>query len=534
MRLTCPNCGAQYEVARDAVPTEGRDVQCSNCGLTWLATPQPESEADTGAAAPSPRSTITPEIAEILRAEAEREAAARRRGGAAEPETAEAAADAPSVPFEADRETDTEQDDPAAVMEAEAGRDLREAGELPDEDDEDDPQAEAPHIAEGTKEGAPDNFDRHLDEVTEALRASDAPDDATPPEAEPRFDPFDEAEDEEEIDFAAVLSASASAAPVPSRIDSRDLWEEDDEIDLTQIAHEDLPDPTPAASRPDEAQERDAEGVDVGEEDDDIGEADASDDPVPDDLMEQGEPGLRDEPVVVRGEALGGPDEDDEDSEHGFERERGYEHEFNDEDGYEDEGDEDDRANEEEEDLADPILMASLSAEDLEEVGASDPHRPDLPLQGDVAHGAFDDEDRENHGDLADTAEAPTPPAPVTAHETARERASMAAASTGAVTRRDLLPDIEEINSSLRSTAMRSGPPRSTENTDVQRGRGFRLGFGTVLLIAVGLALIYGHAGRIGAALPPLEGPLESYAMAVDGLRGRLDTWLRGLLDTIG
>ena len=110
----------------------------------------------------------------------------------------------------------------------------------------------------------------------------------------------------------------------------------------------------------------------------------------------------------------------------------------------------------------------------------------------------------------------------------------MAAASTGAVTRRDLLPDIEEINSSLRSTAMRSGPPRSTENPDVQRGRGFRLGFGTVLLIAVGLALIYGHAGRIGAALPPLEGPLESYAMAGDGLRGRLDTWLRGLLDTIG
>lgn len=35
MRLTCPNCGAQYEVPAEVIPTEGRDVQCSNCGDTW-------------------------------------------------------------------------------------------------------------------------------------------------------------------------------------------------------------------------------------------------------------------------------------------------------------------------------------------------------------------------------------------------------------------------------------------------------------------------------------------------------------------
>lgn len=35
MRLTCPNCGAQYEVPDDVIPDEGRDVQCSNCGDTW-------------------------------------------------------------------------------------------------------------------------------------------------------------------------------------------------------------------------------------------------------------------------------------------------------------------------------------------------------------------------------------------------------------------------------------------------------------------------------------------------------------------
>jgi predicted Zn finger-like uncharacterized protein len=36
MRLTCPNCGAQYEVPDDVIPDEGRDVQCSNCGDTWF------------------------------------------------------------------------------------------------------------------------------------------------------------------------------------------------------------------------------------------------------------------------------------------------------------------------------------------------------------------------------------------------------------------------------------------------------------------------------------------------------------------
>ncbi|KIC16651.1 zinc-ribbon domain-containing protein [Leisingera sp. ANG-DT] len=36
MRLTCPNCAAQYEVPEDVIPPEGRDVQCSNCGQTWF------------------------------------------------------------------------------------------------------------------------------------------------------------------------------------------------------------------------------------------------------------------------------------------------------------------------------------------------------------------------------------------------------------------------------------------------------------------------------------------------------------------
>lgn len=53
MRLTCPNCGAQYEVQDDVIPSAGRDVQCSNCGSTWF---QDSAEAllakDSDASAP--------------------------------------------------------------------------------------------------------------------------------------------------------------------------------------------------------------------------------------------------------------------------------------------------------------------------------------------------------------------------------------------------------------------------------------------------------------------------------------------------
>jgi predicted Zn finger-like uncharacterized protein len=39
MRLTCPNCAAQYEVPSEAIPATGRDVQCSACGHGWFERP---------------------------------------------------------------------------------------------------------------------------------------------------------------------------------------------------------------------------------------------------------------------------------------------------------------------------------------------------------------------------------------------------------------------------------------------------------------------------------------------------------------
>ncbi|KHA51456.1 zinc-ribbon domain-containing protein [Sulfitobacter geojensis] len=103
MRLTCPNCDAQYEVPDEVVPTVGRDVQCSNCGKTWFQhhpdhMPAEEDEAPLGVDAPEPdeevspppppvspgpkepvRKQLDPAVADILRQEAEAEFEARKQ-----------------------------------------------------------------------------------------------------------------------------------------------------------------------------------------------------------------------------------------------------------------------------------------------------------------------------------------------------------------------------------------------------------------------------------------------------------------------
>lgn len=107
MRLICPNCAAQYEVDASMIPPEGRDVQCSSCGHTWFQNPdeaeetladergvtvrdpsfdaaEPKvNEAPSARPADAPRTRPIDDTArEILRQEAAREAAARRREAA--------------------------------------------------------------------------------------------------------------------------------------------------------------------------------------------------------------------------------------------------------------------------------------------------------------------------------------------------------------------------------------------------------------------------------------------------------------------
>lgn len=111
MRLICPNCDATYEVPDEVIPEDGRDVQCSSCGITWYqyhpdhmpddasltveetqdtkdddVLPEPEPVEDTPAededyqetpVETPPERELDPEVADILRQEAERETEAR-------------------------------------------------------------------------------------------------------------------------------------------------------------------------------------------------------------------------------------------------------------------------------------------------------------------------------------------------------------------------------------------------------------------------------------------------------------------------
>jgi predicted Zn finger-like uncharacterized protein len=106
MRLVCPTCDAEYEIARTAIPRSGREVECSNCGHSWfqafadltidegladgshgeggLADEAVDDEAhavgdEDGSASPTPDLTrpLDDAVLDVLRQEAEREVKAR-------------------------------------------------------------------------------------------------------------------------------------------------------------------------------------------------------------------------------------------------------------------------------------------------------------------------------------------------------------------------------------------------------------------------------------------------------------------------
>ena len=92
MRLVCPNCKANYEIPRQAVPIGGREVKCDSCGHSWFQTRtkkstdeqliEPENkttkeETEEVASAASNQKKIDPSVIKILREEAKREIEAR-------------------------------------------------------------------------------------------------------------------------------------------------------------------------------------------------------------------------------------------------------------------------------------------------------------------------------------------------------------------------------------------------------------------------------------------------------------------------
>lgn len=102
--------------------------------------------------------------------------------------------------------------------------------------------------------------------------------------------------------------------------------------------------------------------------------------------------------------------------------------------------------------------------------------------------------------------------------------------------RRELLPDIEEINSTLRA----SSEPR-VEGGDLplppvvvpDARRGFRSGFTLMLIIAAGLWLAYVMAPRIATQIPASASAMDAYVAAVDKARVTVDEALQSASKSI-
>lgn len=139
MRLQCPNCDAEYEVGTSAIPFEGRDVQCSNCGHGWfqahpdfetdyavesaLYDPPPPLAQGKEGPAPIPRRELDPEAMRVLREEVALEEAKRaedaaRANAAAKPAPQD---DGPEAALDAMVANDAGQRPAGAPYEGQAG-----------------------------------------------------------------------------------------------------------------------------------------------------------------------------------------------------------------------------------------------------------------------------------------------------------------------------------------------------------------------------------------------------------------------------
>lgn len=102
-------------------------------------------------------------------------------------------------------------------------------------------------------------------------------------------------------------------------------------------------------------------------------------------------------------------------------------------------------------------------------------------------------------------------------------------------TRREMLPEIEEINSTLRATSeRRSGEAAAVSATlDQPRPAGFRNGFVLMLVLAVLVVAVYVMAPRLAQQIPGAAPALAAYVVAVDGARLWLDGALQDLIAAI-
>ena len=183
MRLVCPNCDAEYEVDDAAVPKDGRDVQCSNCGHAWFQQ-HPEIEAEAEAEADlyeAPPGAIAPAAEEADAKEMQVEVAAT--------EGATPAAEAVVTIDDDEDEDESEAVEPDAVAE----------------------EPESPEAAAADASPAPS---RSLDETVLAVLREEAERETAARRAEVASPPVLESQTEMPMAAPAIVQESGMAAAV--------------------------------------------------------------------------------------------------------------------------------------------------------------------------------------------------------------------------------------------------------------------------------------------------------------------------------
>jgi predicted Zn finger-like uncharacterized protein len=114
--------------------------------------------------------------------------------------------------------------------------------------------------------------------------------------------------------------------------------------------------------------------------------------------------------------------------------------------------------------------------------------------------------------------------------------AETTAAATAVASRRELLPDIEEINSTLRTGSERRVIPNTgadavrDTHADPKQRSGFSRGFVLIVALASVLVLLYVFSPQISEAVPALRPYLALYVAQVDSARQWLDEMLQSTL----
>jgi predicted Zn finger-like uncharacterized protein len=149
--------------------------------------------------------------------------------------------------------------------------------------------------------------------------------------------------------------------------------------------------------------------------------------------------------------------------------------------------------------------------------------------------------------DQGSFAPTPPPPAPETKPELTPEAPSQTETKTPDETvdaglapahqrsegnKRELLPDIEEINSTLAAAPdpVYDEDGNIDESTAKGGRRGFRLGFGLMLLLTALILLFYAYAPLLKENFPQLTTLIDNLVRVIDNLRLALENAAQGLL----